>query len=158
MATELFQQMTGTRFNYVPYKANPPAVMDLVAGQTDLMIADLATTLPQVKAGKLRALGVTSPQRLPLVQGVPPIAESLRGYEFGYWNALYAPAATPAPIVTRLNALMQGAMKTPAVRNAAEQAGMEVALSTPDELARFQQAFVRAGVQPCVAALHDLHG
>ena len=138
VATELFQQMTGTRFNYVPYKANPPAVMDLVAGQTDLMIADLATTLPQVKAGKLRALGVTSPQRLPLVQGVPPIAESLRGYEFGYWNAVYAPATTPAPVVARLNALMQGAMKAPAVRNAAEQAGMEVALSTPDELARFQ--------------------
>jgi tripartite-type tricarboxylate transporter receptor subunit TctC len=140
VATELFQQMTGTKFNYVPYKANPPAVLDLVAGQTDLMIADLATTLPQVKAGKLRALGVSSPKRLPLVQGVPAIAESLPGYEFGYWNALYAPAGTPAPVVQRLNALMHRAIETPAVQKLVEQAGMEAALSTPDELARFQLA------------------
>jgi len=138
VATELFQQMTGTRFNYVPYKANPPAVLDLVAGQTDLMIADLATTLPHVKAGKLRALGVSSPKRLPLVQGVPAISESLPGYEFGYWNALYAPAGTPAPVVQRLNALMHRAIETPAVQKLVEQVGMEAALSTPDELARFQ--------------------
>lgn len=138
VATELFQQMTRTRFNYVPYKANPPAVMDLVAGQTDLMIADLATTLPQVNAGKLRALGVTSPKRLPLVRNAPPIAESLQGYEFGYWNALYAPAGTTAPVVQRLNALMHRALQAPDVQKVAEQAGMEVALSTPDELAQFQ--------------------
>jgi tripartite-type tricarboxylate transporter receptor subunit TctC len=140
VATELFQQMTGTKFNYVPYKANPPAVLDLVAGQTDLMIADLATTLPHVKAGKLRALGVSSPKRLPLVQGVPAIAESLAGYEFGYWNALYAPAGTPAPVVQRLNALMHRAIETPAVQKLVEQAGMEAALSTPEELTRFQLA------------------
>ena len=138
VATELFQQMTGTKFNYVPYKANPPAVLDLVSGTTDLMIADLATTLPQVKAGKLRALGVSSLQRLALVQGTPAIAESLPGYEFGYWNALYAPAGTPAPVVQRLNALMHRAIGTPAVQKLVEQAGMETALSTPDELARFQ--------------------
>jgi tripartite-type tricarboxylate transporter receptor subunit TctC len=138
VATELFQQMTATKFNYVPYKANPPAVIDLVAGQTDLMIADLATTLPQVKAGKLRALGLTSPKRLSLVPGTPTVAESINGYEFGYWNALYAPAGTPAPVVGRLNALMQSAMKAPAVRNVAEQAGMEVSLSSPEELGKFQ--------------------
>ncbi len=138
VATELFQQMTGTKFNYVPYKANPPAVMDLVAGQTDLMIVDLATSLPQVKAGKLRALGVTSPKPLALVPGVPAISASLPGYEFGYWNALYAPAGTPAPVVQRLNGLMHKAMAVPAVRSSVEQAGMEPALSTPAELQRFQ--------------------
>ena len=138
VATELFQQMTGTRFNYVPYKANPPAVMDLVAGQTDLMIVDLATSLPQVKAGKLRALGTTSQEPLALVPGVPPIAGSLPGYEFGYWNALYAPAGTPAPVVRRLNELMHKAMGVATVRSSVEQAGMEPALSTPAELQRFQ--------------------
>ena len=138
VATELFQQMTGTKFNYVPYKANPPAVMDLVAGQTDLMIVDLATSLPQVKADKLRALGVTSPKPLALVPGVPAISASLPGYEFGYWNALYAPAGTPAPVVQRLNELMRKAMAVPAVRSSVEQAGMEPALSTPAELQRFQ--------------------
>ncbi|MEG2876399.1 MAG: tripartite tricarboxylate transporter substrate binding protein [Comamonas sp.] len=156
VATELFQQMTGTKFNYVPYKANPPAVIDLIAGQTDLMIVDLATTVPQVKAGKLKALGLSSPGRLSLMPGVPAISESLPGYEFGYWNALYAPAATPAPVVQKLNALMRNAMQTAAVRNVAEQSGMEVALSSPDEMNRFQIAeyerwgriIKAAGIQP----------
>ena len=156
VATELFQQMTGTKFNYVPYKANPPAVIDLIAGQTDLMIVDLATTVPQVKAGKLKALGLSSPGRLSLMPGVPAISESLPGYEFGYWNALYAPAGTPAPVVQKLNALMRNAMQTAAVRNVAEQSGMEVALSSPDEMNRFQIAeyerwgkiIKAAGIQP----------
>lgn len=156
VATELFQQMTGTKFNYVPYKANPPAVIDLIAGQTDLMIVDLATTVPQVKAGKLKALGLSSPARLSLMPGVPAISESLPGYEFGYWNALYAPAGTPAPVVQKLNALMRNAMQTTAVRNVAEQSGMEVALSSPEEMNRFQIAeyerwgkiIKAAGIQP----------
>lgn len=140
VATELFQQMTGTRFNYVPYKANPPAVLDLVAGQTDLMIVDLATSLPQVKGGKLRALGVSAPKSLPLVPGVPAIADTLPGYEFGFWNALYAPAGTPAPVVRRLNELMKRALEVPSVRKVVEQAGMEVELSTPEALQTFQLA------------------
>ena len=156
VATELFQQMTGTKFNYVPYKANPPAVIDLIAGQTDLMIVDLATTVPQVKAGKLKALGLSSSGRLSLMPGVPAISESLPGYEFGYWNALYAPAGTPAPVVQKLNALMRNAMQTAAVRNVAEQSGMEVALSSPEEMNRFQIAeyerwgkiIKAAGIQP----------
>lgn len=156
VATELFQQMTGTKFNYVPYKANPPAVIDLIAGQTDLMIVDLATTVPQVKAGKLKALGLSSPGRLSLMPGVPAISESLPGYEFGYWNALYAPAGTPAPVVQKLNALMRSAMQTAAVNNVAQQSGMEVALSSPEEMNRFQIAeyerwgkiIKAAGIQP----------
>lgn len=156
VATELFQQMTGTDFNYVPYRANPPAVMDLIAGQTDLMIVDLATTVPQVKAGKLKALGLSSPGRLSLMPGVPAISESLPGYEFGYWNALYAPAGTPAPVVQKLNALMRKAMQTAAVRGVAEQSGMETALSSPEEMNRFQIAeyerwgkiIKTAGIQP----------
>ena len=140
VATELFQQMTGTEFNYVPYRANPPAVLDLIAGQTDLMIVDLATTVPQVKAGKLKALGLSSPGRLLLMPGVPAISESLPGYEFGYWNALYAPAGTPAPVVQKLNALMRTAMQTASVRAVAQQSGMETTLSTPEEMNRFQIA------------------
>ncbi len=140
VATELFQQMTGTEFNYVPYRANPPAVLDLIAGQTDLMIVDLATTVPQVKAGKLKALGLSSPGRLSLMPGVPAISESLPGYEFGYWNALYAPAGTPAPVVQKLNALMRTAMQTASVRAVAQQSGMETTLSTPEEMNRFQIA------------------
>ena len=73
IAVEQFQAMTGVRLNHVPYKANPLAVMDLVAGQVDMMIVDLTTSLPQVKAGKLRALGVSSPSRSRLVPEVPTL-------------------------------------------------------------------------------------
>ena len=140
VATELFKQMAGVQLNHVPYKANPPAVIDLVSGQTDLMTVDLTTSLPQVKAGKLRALGVTSPKRSPLVPDIPTLAESgLPGYEASYWNALYAPAATPAPVVRRLNELVHRAMASEGVKRFVEQNGMELALSTPEELGRFQQ-------------------
>ena len=157
VAVELFQHMSGTKLNYVPYKANPPAVMDLVAGQTDLMIVDLTTSLPQVKAGKLRALGVSSPKRSALVPGVPTIAESgLPGYEANHWNALYAPAGTPPAVVSRLNDLMRRAMAAEPLRQFAEQNGMEVAVTSPEELGRFQlQELERwgriikdAGIQP----------
>ena len=157
VAVELFQHMSGTKLNYVPYKANPPAVMDLVAGQTDLMIVDLTTSLPQVKAGKLRALGVSSPKRSALVPGVPTIAESgLPGYESNHWNALYAPAGTPPAVVSRLNELMRRAMATEPLKQFAEQNGMEVAVTSPEELGRFQlQELERwgriikdAGIQP----------
>jgi len=141
VATELLTQMAGIQLNHVPYKANPPAVIDLVSGQTDLMTVDLTTSLPQVKAGKLRALGVTSPKRSTLAPNVPTVAESgLPGYEAGYWNALYAPAATPAAVVRRLNELVLHAMAAEGVKRFVEQNGMEVALSTPEELASFQQA------------------
>lgn len=157
VAAELFQQMTGTQLTYVPYKANPQAIIDLVGGQIDLMIVDLTTSLPQVKAGKLKALGVSSPRRSPLVPDLPTIAEAgLPGYEISYWNAVYAPAGTPAPVVQRINELMQKALTTEPVRRFIEQNGMEPFTSTPAELASFQAAeFKRwgsviqaAGIQP----------
>jgi tripartite-type tricarboxylate transporter receptor subunit TctC len=157
IATELFQHMTGTKLTYVPYKANPPAVLDLVGGQTDMMIVDLTTSLPQVKAGKLRALGVSSPKRSNLVPGVPTLAEQgLPGYEASYWNALYAPAGTPAPVIQRLNELMRKAMVTEPVQRFVAENGMEVTPTSADELARFQLAELDrwgriikdAGIQP----------
>jgi tripartite-type tricarboxylate transporter receptor subunit TctC len=141
VAAELFQQMTHTQLTYVPYKANPPAIIDLVGGQIDMMIVDLTTSLPQVKAGKLKALGVSSAKRSPLVPDLPTIAEAgLPGYEMSYWNAVYAPAGTPAPVVQRINELMQKAMATENVRRFDEQNGMEPFTSTPAELASFQAA------------------
>ncbi|MFJ4290960.1 Bug family tripartite tricarboxylate transporter substrate binding protein [Cupriavidus sp. NPDC089707] len=157
VATEKFQHMTGTRLTYVPYKANPPAVIDLVAGQTDVMIVDLTTSLPQVKAGKLRALGVSSPQRSALLPNVPTIGEQgVAGYEFGYWNALYAPAGTPPAVVNRVYELMHKAMATEQVKQFVAENGMEVRVSSPAELAQFQLAELdrwgkiikTAGIQP----------
>jgi tripartite-type tricarboxylate transporter receptor subunit TctC len=157
VASELFQQMTHTQLTYVPYKANPQAIIDLVGGQIDMMIVDLTTSLPQVKAGKLKALGISSPKRSPLVPDVPTIAEAgLPGYEISYWNAVYAPAGTPAPIVQRVNELMQRAMATESVRRFVEQNGMESFTSSPAELASFQAGEYRrwgsvikaAGIEP----------
>ena len=141
VASELFQQMTHTQLTYVPYKANPPAIIDLVGGQIDMMIVDLTTSLPQVKAGKLKALGVSSPKRSPLAPDLPTIAEAgLPGYEMSYWNAVYAPAGTPAPLVQRINELMRRALATENVRRFVEHNGMEPFTSTPAELASFQAA------------------
>ena len=157
VAAELFQQMTHTQLNYVPYKANPQAIIDLVGGQIDMMVVDLTTSLPQVKAGKLKALGVSSPQRSPLVPDLPTIAEAgLPGYEISYWNAVYAPAGTPAPVVQRINELMRKAMGAEGVRRFVEQNGMEPFVTGPADLASFQAAeFKRwgavikaAGIEP----------
>lgn len=157
VATEQFQHMTRTKLTYVPYKSNPPAVIDLVAGQTDVMIVDLTTSLPQVRAGKLRALGVSSPKRSGLLPNVPTIAEQgLPSYEFGYWNALYAPAGTPAPVLNRLNDLVRKAMAADEVKRFVLDNGMEVKTSSPEELGKFQAAELErwgkiiktAGIQP----------
>lgn len=156
VATELFQQATGTQFNYIPYKANPPAVLDLVGGQIDLMIVDLTTTLPQVNAGKLRALGISSAARSALAPGVPSIQETLPGYEFGYWNALYAPAGTPPEVVQRMGELIRDALQTESVKRAIEQTGQEATYMGAQQLSQFQnEELVRwgeiiqsAGIEP----------
>jgi tripartite-type tricarboxylate transporter receptor subunit TctC len=157
VAAELFQHMSGTVLNYVPYKANPPAVMGLVGGQTDMMIVDLTTSLPQVKAGKLRALGVSSPTRSSLLPELPTISEAgLPGYEAHHWNALYAPAGTPKAVIEKINEIFSRAMNTKALTNFAVQNGMEVAVTSPSELAKFQldeleswgKIIKQAGIEP----------
>jgi tripartite-type tricarboxylate transporter receptor subunit TctC len=139
VAGELFQQMTGVSLTHVPYKANPNAVIDLLSGQIDMMIVDLTTSLPQVRSGRLNALGVTSLQRSPLVPDLPTLNETgLPGYQISFWNALYAPANTPDAVVKSLNELMSNAMKKDAVKRFVDQNGMEVFTSTPAELKAFQ--------------------
>jgi tripartite-type tricarboxylate transporter receptor subunit TctC len=157
VAVELFQQMTGTQLLYVPYKANPQAIIDLVGGQVDMMIVDMTTSLPQVKAGKLKGLGVSSPKRLALVPDLPTIDEAgVHGYEMSFWNAAYAPARTPDAIIKRLNELMVMAINAEPVRKFVATYGMEPYTTTPAELAVFQAAEIErwgriiktAGIQP----------
>ena len=142
MAGELLQQLAGIKLLHVPYKSNPLAVTDLLGGQIDMMITDTATGLPQVKAGKLRALGVSGAKRSPLAPELPTIAEAgVKGYEMGYWFAAYAPAKTPPAVVNRLNELLVKAAKSEAAKAAFyEPSGTEVFTSTPEELAKFQAA------------------
>ena len=140
MAGELLQQMAGIQLLHVPYKSNTLAVTDLLGGQIQMMITDTATGLPQVKAGKLRALGVSGDKRSPLAPDVPTISEAgVKGYEMGYWFAAYAPAKTPPAVVKRLNELLVKAAKSEAAKTAFyEPTGTEVFTSSPEELAKFQ--------------------
>ncbi|MEJ8854915.1 tripartite tricarboxylate transporter substrate binding protein [Variovorax robiniae] len=140
MAGELLQQMADIKLLHVPYKSNTLAVTDLLGGQINMMITDTATGLPQVKAGKLRALGMSSSSRSPLAPDVPTIAEAgVKGYEMGYWFAAYAPAKTPPAVVKRLNELLVKAAKSEAAKTAFyEPTGTEVFTTSPEEMAKFQ--------------------
>ncbi len=141
IAGELFQQMAGVKLLHVPYKSNPLAVTDLLGGQIDMMITDNATGLPQVKGGKLRALGMSSSKRSPLAPEVPTISESgVKGYEMSYWFAAYLPAKTPPAVVKRLNELLVAATKSAGAKAFYETTGTEVFTTTPEELAKFQAA------------------
>ena len=138
---ELFQQMAGVQLLHVPYKSNPLALTDLLGGQINLMFTDTATGLPQVKSGKVRALGVTSPKRSPLAPEVPTIDEAgVKGYELTYWFGAYVPAGTPQPVIDRLHALLTAAAKAPATQTFYSTTGTDLFLSTPAELAKFQAA------------------
>ncbi len=141
IAGELFQQMAGVQLLHVPYKSNPLAINDLLGGQIDMMITDTATGLPQVKAQKLRALGVSSRKRSPLAPEVPTIDEAgVKGYEMSFWFAAYVPANTPAPLVDRLHTLLVQATQSAAAQNFYSTTGIEAFTTTPAELAKFQAA------------------
>ena len=140
IAGELFQQMAHVELLHVPYKSNPLAVTDLLGNQIQMMITDTATGLPQVKSGKLRALGVSGKTRSPLAPDVPTIDEAgVKGYEMSYWFAAYAPAGTPPAVVNKLNAMLVKAARSDTAASFYHGTGTEVFTSTPAELARFQQ-------------------
>ena len=134
LAAELFKAMAGVDFVHVPYKGNVPAFADLISGAVSLSFPTITSGLPQVRAGKLRALGVTSKQRSAVVPEVPTIAESgLPGYEASTWYGMLAPAATPAPIVAKLNRQMIDVLKLPDVREKLLAQGLEPVGNTPAE-------------------------
>jgi tripartite-type tricarboxylate transporter receptor subunit TctC len=140
LATEIFKTMTGIDLVHVPYKGITPALIDTAAGQVQLTIAVIPAALPFLKSGKLKALGVTSLKRTPLVPDVPPIAESVPGYEVIGWYSLVAPVKTPAEIISRLNAEANRALKTPEVRQRISALGAEAIGSTPGELGVYMRA------------------
>jgi len=141
IAGELLQQMAGIELLHIPYKSNPLAITDLLGGQIDMMITDTATGLPQVKGGKVRALGVTARTRTPLAPDIPTIDEAgVKGYEMGYWFAAYVPAKTPPATVARLQKMLVAATKSASAKAFYENTGTEIVTSTPEELAKFQAA------------------
>jgi len=157
MAGEMLKQLADVDILHVPYKSNPLAITDLLGGQIDMMITDTSTGVPQIKAGKLRALGYSTQKRGAQLPDVPTIAEAgVKGYDMGYWFAAYVPAGTPAPVVARLNELLAHATKSEAARLFFTNAGSEAWTTTPEELAKFQAAETQkwgkvikaAGIEP----------
>jgi tripartite-type tricarboxylate transporter receptor subunit TctC len=141
IAGELFKQMTGTYILSIPYRSNPPAVTDLIGGQIDLMITDMATGMPQVKGGKVKALGVSTAGRIGLAPEIPSISEAgVKGYEMSFWFAAYVPAGTPAPVVARLHDILARANKSATVSSFYAQNGFEALAGSPEDLRKFQAA------------------
>jgi len=141
VAGEMLKQLAHVDILHVPYKSNPLAITDLLGGQIDLMITDTSTGVPQIKSGKLRALGYSTHKRSAQLPDVPTIDEAgVKGYDMGYWFAAYVPAGTPAPVVARLNELLAHATKSAAATSFYEMAGSEPWTTTPQELAKFQAA------------------
>ena len=139
LAGELFKQMTGTYMVHIPYKGAPPAVADLLAGRVHLMFDNLASALPNVRAGKLRALAVTTLKRSSALPDVPTLDESgLKGFDMTTWWGLMGPAQMPADIAQRLAAEILRAMDAPDVREKLRAMGMEgSSVRTPEQFTAF---------------------
>jgi tripartite-type tricarboxylate transporter receptor subunit TctC len=137
LAGELFKVMAGVTMTHVPYKGSAPAIADLVGGQVQLMFDNLPSALPQIKAGRLRALGVTSAQRAPALPDVPTIAESgLPGYEASSWFGLLAPAGTPKDVVAKVNGEVARWLASPEAKEKLLSQGANAAGGTPEDFAR----------------------
>jgi len=134
LGVELFKAMTGTNMLHVPYRAATSAVTDLIGGGIQLMIINTPVSGPLAQAGKVRALGISSPQRSPNYPDVPTIAEAgVPGFEVTAWGGIVGPAHMPKEIVTRLNSEIRTALASPAVRERFKILGAEIAPSTPEE-------------------------
>lgn len=140
----------------VPYKGVPPAVADALGNQVQMVFADIATALPQVKAGKLNALAVTSAAEHPLLPGVLPLSSVVPGFEMNSWFAMYAPAGTPEPVVKKMNQWTRAALNDKGIQSKLTTSGFRLTPSSPAELGLFTaketikwgKAVTAAGITP----------
>ena len=144
LAIALFLSMTGLKIVHVPYKGQGPALLDVMAGHVSLMMANVISALPQVKNGRIRAIGVTGLKRAAVAPDIPSIAEAgVPGYEVVQWYGVLAPAATPRDIIARLHAATVRALQDPAIKERFVSEGGETVGSTPEEFA----AIIRADLK-----------
>jgi tripartite-type tricarboxylate transporter receptor subunit TctC len=142
LAAELFKTMAGVEMVHVPYKGAQPALTDVIAGQVQLMFATSASVIPYIKAGRLRALAVTSSQRSATVPELPTVSEAgaesgLRGFEAVTWHGVVVPRATPPALVGRLNGDIVRALNARDLRERLESLGAELAAGTPQDFADY---------------------
>ena len=138
IAAEMLQQQTGTEMIHVPYKGAGPAVQDLLGGSVDVFITTPASVVSQIKAGKMKALAVTSDARLPSLPDVPTVAEAgLPQFKLDSWFALYAPAGTPAAVVQTLNQAVNKILQQADVKKKAEESGTTTEVMSPTQLGAY---------------------
>ena len=142
-----FQQLTGVKLQFVPYRGTGPALQDLVAGQIDVIVDQASNSLPQVQAGRIRAYAVTANKRSPAAKDIPTVDEAgLPGFYISLWSGLWVPKGTPKDVVAKLNAAVVDALADPAVQKRYAEVGLELpprAQQTPEALAAHQQAEVK---------------
>jgi tripartite-type tricarboxylate transporter receptor subunit TctC len=156
LCVELLKSMAGIDMTNISYKGSPETLVALLGDEIGVTVTSLTTSLPQIQAGTLRALGVTGPTRSELMPDVPTIAEAYPGYEFSSWTALFAPAATPADVVNTLNAEVAKALTNPTLVAKLREQGGQVVNRSPEELGTFVKAEIekwtalmrKVGVQP----------
>ena len=156
LSMELFKSMTQTFMVHIPYKGSAPVVTDLIAGQVDVMFDNLPNVIQHVRAGKMKALGVTTAKRSALAPEVPSIAEAgVPGYDLSGWVGVLAPAGTPRDILQRLNAEIVKILQSPEVKERFFKQGVDVQTSTPEqfdalvkaEVARWAKVIKDAGIR-----------
>lgn len=136
LTAELFKAQAGVFVTHIPYKGTGLAIPDLVAGQLDVLFDSLSTGMPHVRDGRLRALAVTTLKRTPLAPDLPPVADTLPGFESNTWFGLYGPKGLPAEVVNRVNTAANQALSDPEVRAKLTTLGIEAVTSTPAQFAK----------------------
>ena len=140
---EMFKDATGTFILHIPYRGGGPALLDTLAGQVDMSFPTLSAALPHVKAGTLRALGVTSTTRSPHLPDVPTLREAgVKDFQFTQWLALLAPARTPPQVVTRVNGALNSALNSAELKQKFEAQGFDAFITTPGDAGKFLAAEV----------------
>ncbi len=143
LAMALLENAAKVTFNHIPYKGGGPSMIALAAGQVNFSMPAFPTSVPHIKAGRMRIIAVTGTKREPTMPDVPTVAESgVPGYEFGIWFGMFAPAATPKAIVTRLNQEIVKALATAEMRDQLFKVGVNAESSTPEQLGQLLKAEV----------------
>jgi tripartite-type tricarboxylate transporter receptor subunit TctC len=150
LATELFMSAAGVKMTHIAYRGVPEAQQAVMTGQVSAFFDTPVTALPQIRAGTVTALGISTSKRLDIASDIPTIAEAgVPGYEVVGWNGILAPAHTPRPIVDKLNAAIQGALKTPEMTKLLTEQGIEPAGNSPEEFATAMHADIEKWKRVC---------
>ena len=134
LSAELFRTMAGIDITHVPYKGAAPALVGVISGEVQMLISGLSASFPAIKAGQVRALGISSPKRLPLVPDLPTIAEAVPGYEADSWYAILTREGTPKAVVAKLSETSLTVINHPEIRGKLEAAGIRPEALTPEQL------------------------